>query len=126
MPEYIEKCPYCFQEYSGGISPALLGLAGPVSDVAKGITQASSDASKRNYEKREKIGLYEREKQRKNVEFYNQLKKQRKQGKLPPNLKTDEQLWDYAISKGASFYGYPEYSSSDDDYSSSDYGYDSY
>lgn len=101
MPETIPHCPYCKQSYHyGGVNPALLALAGPTKDVVNKITDVSNQAAQRNYEKREKIGLYDRQKIRKDTDLYNKMKKDLKKGKLPPNIKTEEDLWNYIQGSG--------------------------
>jgi hypothetical protein len=121
MPLYHEKCPMCRQPtYFGGVNPAIVtAVAKPISDLGTKITDAASQAAQRNYEKKQKIGFYEREKERRTLQYYNQLKKQRKQGKLPPSLRTDEQLWEYAQSQGSGLF-YTNYDP-ENDYSSSEY-----
>ena len=59
--------------------------------------QVANQAAERREAKREKIGFYDEKKKKKAIRYFNKLKRQRKMGKLPPNLKTDEELWDYSI-----------------------------
>lgn len=133
MPEYYSKCPLCMQpNFHGGLNPALIVEAiKPISELSGKITDVSNEAAKRRENKREKLGRYERQKQDLTIKYFNKLKKQRKQGKLPPNLRTDAELWEYATSQaegnGLFYTDYePSYGMGyeDDDYTS-DSGYSS-
>lgn len=113
MPESIPHCPYCKQAYYyGGVNPALLALAGPTKDVVNKISDVSNQAAQRNYEKREKIGLYDRQKIRKDTALFNKMKKDLKKGKLPPNIRTEEDLWNYI--QGSGMFSESDETSSDD------------
>lgn len=112
MSYAYQICPDCYgmikeemaeemkQNRGRGGNPIALGAVKavePVANFANKLTDVANQAAERREAKREKIGWYDEKKKKKAVRYFNKLKRQRKFGKLPPNLNTDEELWDYAI-----------------------------
>jgi hypothetical protein len=80
------------------VALAALQAAKPVSEFATKLTDVANQAAQRREVKREKLGTYDQKKKKKAIRFFNKLKRQRNMGKLPPNLKSDDELWAYAIT----------------------------
>lgn len=102
-------CPQCLglmrdavKNDKGGNAAAIAAIK-PVSEFATKLTDVSNQAAQRRENKREKTGKYDRIKKDKAVKLYNKLKKEQKRGKLPPHLKTDEDIWNYVI-EASGFY----------------------
>lgn len=106
MSYAYQICPECYgmireemkQTKGKGVAAATVAaVAKPVAEFATKLTDVANQAAERREAKREKIGFYDEKKKKKAIRYFNKLKRQRKMGKLPPNLKTDEELWDYSI-----------------------------
>lgn len=101
MSYEYQICPDCFglirKELDKGDGIDLAPIVKPVADFATKLTDVANQSAIRREEKREKLGVYEEKKKKKAIKYFNKLKRQRKFGKLPPNLKTDDDLWNYAI-----------------------------
>lgn len=103
-------CPACLGlireniKKTGGTNPSVISvIAKPISDVVNKITDAASEAAQRKHDAKIKSGAYEAKKKKQTVKYFNKLKKQRKRGKLPQELQTDEQLWAYAMQAAGLF-----------------------
>lgn len=108
MSYRYQICPDCYglikeemrmKKDNGGVSPAAVAaVVKPVSEFANTLTNVSNQAAERREAKRKELGTYNEKKKKNTVKYFNKLKRQRRMGKLPPNLQSDEQLWDYAIT----------------------------